>query len=160
MQEGHAQVCTMDSVPEVSRGLGQRPLSRYSPCKPLYGTSQPKPASPLKSPRLSGAKTKCSDVAGPHCEERERAVASGQTAKPAASPPPPVTRSSQTNSSDLELGHSGHFRCPDSDSWVSSPGTGAVSPPHRLRARPKYSVHWKQLRSSRLTEAGLSSWSA
>ncbi|CAI9164705.1 unnamed protein product [Rangifer tarandus platyrhynchus] len=101
-----------------------------------------------RTPNQDLSETKRSDIAGPHgAEEREGACGGQRSGLQASSlAPAPGTRSSQTNGSDPERGHSSRFRCPDSGSWVSGPGAGAGSPPHRLRACPRHSVHWKQSR--------------
>ena len=148
VHEGHAQVCAMQTQRTGFQGPGtETPLPAIRPANHCTATSQPKASLSLKSPpRLSGADQVLGRRGAPLRRRRGRACGGQRSELQASSlASAPGTRSSQTNGSDLERGHSGHFRCPDSDSWVSSPGAGAVSPPHRLRARPKYSVHWKQL---------------
>lgn len=155
---GHAQVCAVRTQNTGFQGPGtETPSPFHSPCKPLSGhlPAQSLPL-PQVSPRLSGADQALRHrIAGPHGAEEREGACGGQRSELQGSSlaPAPGTRSSQTNGSDPERGHSGRFRCPDSGSWVSGPGAGAGSPPHRLRACPRYSVHWKQ---SRFIEAGLS----
>lgn len=137
--EGHAQVCAVRTQRTGFWGPGtETPLPAIRPANHCLATSQPKANLSLKSPPGCQEQTKRSDVVGPRSRGggRPRAwpalIAASQQPRPHA----PGTRSSQTNGSDLERGHSGCFWCPDSGFWVSSPRAGAGSSPHICAPAP------------------------
>lgn len=148
-----------DSVHRVSGAWDRDPSPRYSPCKPLYGhvSAQSQPL-PEVSPRLSGADQVLGRRGAPlrRRRGRARAVASGQSCKPAASPPPPVHAPPRLTAQTWSL-----VTAATSGTQTQTPGSpvlGQERCPHRTGCARAQNIRFtgSSCASSRLTEAGLS----
>ena len=160
MHEGHAQVCAMQTQRTGFQGPGtETPLPAIRPANHCTATSQPKASLSLKSPpRLSGADQVLGRRGAPlrRRRGRARAVASGQSCKPAASPPPPVHAPPRLTAQTWSV-----VTAATSGAQTQTPGSpvlGQERCPHRTGCARAQNIRFtgSSCTSSRLTEAGLS----